>query len=260
MRDKFVYSCSIKICASGFNKLFPRVLLVKHWDAWRSGCQLMKGQVSMVDTTKLLSPIHSSFAAWVVQYAVRHCRGEELGPFCWPIPAVGVGVFVHLVCLMSILLRCNGFTEIQKTVVDHAGSRPPNSDHDLFGCKFGSGKCFGASFWSSHWAGRCQLSYKVHIKIWLKNGSLLSHRIREADTSKQKFFWVLITSWGIHWSILLSFLICFKCQKMVEWSTLSSLATSHVDVWRRQWHPTPVLLPGKSHGWRSLAGCSPWGR
>ena len=29
--------------------------------------------------------------------------------------------------------------------------------------------------------------------------------------------------------------------------------------WRRQWHPTPVLLPGKSHGCRSLVGCSPWG-
>ena len=29
---------------------------------------------------------------------------------------------------------------------------------------------------------------------------------------------------------------------------------------RRQWHPSPVLLPGKSHGWRSLVGCSPWGR
>ena len=29
---------------------------------------------------------------------------------------------------------------------------------------------------------------------------------------------------------------------------------------RRQWHPTPVLLPGKSHGGRSLVGCSPWGR
>ena len=28
---------------------------------------------------------------------------------------------------------------------------------------------------------------------------------------------------------------------------------------RRQSHPTPVLLPGKSHGWRSLVGCSPWG-
>ena len=28
---------------------------------------------------------------------------------------------------------------------------------------------------------------------------------------------------------------------------------------RRRWHPTPALLPGKSHGWRSLVGCSPWG-
>ena len=31
-------------------------------------------------------------------------------------------------------------------------------------------------------------------------------------------------------------------------------------IWRRQWQPTPVLLPGKSHGWRSLVGFSPWGR
>ena len=30
--------------------------------------------------------------------------------------------------------------------------------------------------------------------------------------------------------------------------------------WRRQWHPTPVLLLGKSNGWRSWVGCSPWGR
>ena len=29
---------------------------------------------------------------------------------------------------------------------------------------------------------------------------------------------------------------------------------------RRQWQPTPVLLPGESHGWRSLVGCGPWGR
>ena len=30
--------------------------------------------------------------------------------------------------------------------------------------------------------------------------------------------------------------------------------------WRRQWHPTPALLPGKSHGQKSLVGYSPWGR
>ena len=29
---------------------------------------------------------------------------------------------------------------------------------------------------------------------------------------------------------------------------------------RRQWHPTPILLPGKSHGRRSLVGHSPWSR
>ena len=38
----------------------------------------------------------------------------------------------------------------------------------------------------------------------------------------------------------------------------------HFILWpclgRRQWHPTPVLLPGKSHGGRSLVGYGPWGR
>ena len=33
----------------------------------------------------------------------------------------------------------------------------------------------------------------------------------------------------------------------------------HNKSYIRQWHPTPVLLPGKSHGQRSLVGCSPWG-
>ena len=38
------------------------------------------------------------------------------------------------------------------------------------------------------------------------------------------------------------------------------LGCLHVLAQRRRWHLTPVLLPGKSHGWRSLVGCSPWGR
>ena len=41
---------------------------------------------------------------------------------------------------------------------------------------------------------------------------------------------------------------------------ISTLSTTPEYLWRRQWHPTPVLLPGKFHGWRSLVGCSPWGR
>ena len=39
--------------------------------------------------------------------------------------------------------------------------------------------------------------------------------------------------------------------------SLSSCSQS----WRRRWwHPALVLLPGESHGWRSLIGCSPWGQ
>ena len=36
---------------------------------------------------------------------------------------------MHLIDLLSILLRCNGFTKIQKAMLDQMGSRPPNSDH-----------------------------------------------------------------------------------------------------------------------------------
>ena len=38
-----------------------------------------------------------------------------------------------------------------------------------------------------------------------------------------------------------------------------SIIRFYQSVRRRQWHPTPVLLPGKSHGWRSLLDCCPWG-
>ena len=49
------------------------------------------------------------------------------------------------------------------------------------------------------------------------------------------------------------------------WTTWAVHSTSLylskcASIRRRQWHPTPVLLPGKSHGWRSLVGCTPWGR
>ena len=37
-----------------------------------------------------------------------------------------------------------------------------------------------------------------------------------------------------------------------------NICKGKVIIWRRRWHPTPVLLPGKSHGQRSLGGCRPW--
>ena len=47
--------------------------------------------------------------------------------------------------------------------------------------------------------------------------------------------------------------------KTVERTIFQISLSSHCRR-RRQWHPTPILLLGKSHGWRSLESCSPWGR
>ena len=55
-----------------------------------------------------------------------------------------------------------------------------------------------------------------------------------------------------HYTVLIQVPCAIK-QVMVIYFIYSSVH------WRRKWHPTPVLLCGKSHGWRSLVGCSPWG-
>ena len=49
-----------------------------------------------------------------------------------------------------------------------------------------------------------------------------------------------------------------NCKYQAIWN-LAFLGWCHLLIWRRQWHPTPVLVPGKSHRRRSLVGCSPWG-
>ena len=51
-----------------------------------------------------------------------------------------------------------------------------------------------------------------------------------------------------------------KSPTIIVWLSSSPFMSVSVCLRRRQWHPTPVLLPGKSHGRRSLVGCSPWGR
>ena len=60
---------------------------------------------------------------------------------------------------------------------------------------------------------------------------------------------------------------CFRVLAVVNSAAVNNGIHVSFQFWfprvyaqRRQWHPTPVLLPGKSHGWRSPWGCSPWGR
>ena len=64
--------------------------------------------------------------------------------------------------------------------------------------------------------------------------------------------------------------LAWKIPWMEEHGRLQSMGCKESDMtkrllspftfmhWRRSWQPTPVFLPGKSHGQRSLVGCSPW--
>ena len=139
-------------------------------------------QVNMADEAKLCSQICLTFEASAVRHAVRRCPGEELGPFCWSVPAVGVAFSVHLIDLLSTLLRGNDFAEIQKAVVDQTSRSPPNRDHDLLLVHW---------LWEVLWScflvqPLSWLSYKIHLSphvtVRSRNGSLL-RRIRLQSNS-----------------------------------------------------------------------------
>ena len=104
---------------------------------------------------------------------------------------------VHPLNLLGVLLTCNGFTWIQKAVMDQMSSRPPNSDHDFF---FGACMTLGSALelllrpvqplsWSLPFL--CKIHLSSHITIRSRSGSLLLHRIRQDYTSKllSKKFW-----------------------------------------------------------------------
>ena len=85
----------------------------------------------MVDEAKLHSPFHSTSKRWLCDMPLDVVVEKNWAIFvdqCW---LQALQFLVHLIDLLSIRLRSNGFTGIQKAVVDQTGSRPPHSDHDL---------------------------------------------------------------------------------------------------------------------------------
>ena len=131
----------------------------------------------MVDEAKLHNPVPSTFEVLVVWCAVRHCRREESGPFCSPMPTTVIAIFVHPTDLLSTLLRCNGFSGIQKAVVDQSGSRPPKSNHNFFGISLGLGSALELLLDPTTELVYCWLSYTIrfslHVTIWSRNGLLM---------------------------------------------------------------------------------------
>ena len=88
--------------------------------------------MNTADEAKLCSPICSPFEALVGDMwlgTVVETNRVLSVDLCW----LEVLQFsVHLIDLLSTLLRCNGFAGIQKAVMDQMGSRPPNTDHNFF--------------------------------------------------------------------------------------------------------------------------------
>ena len=123
----------------------------------------------MADEAKLCNPICLTFEALLCNKLSDVVMEKNWAHSVDQCQLQAFQFSVHLTDLLSILLRSNGFTGIQKAVVDQTSSRPPNSDHDPH---------LGASL--AH-----QLSYTIHfslhVKIQLRSGALLLHRVREDD-------------------------------------------------------------------------------
>ena len=66
--------------------------------------------------------------------------------------------------------------------------------------------------------------------------------------------------WPKYWSFSFSIIPSKEIPIRLMQMEMTDMETPSKISQRRQWHPTPVPLPGKSHGQRSLVGCSPWGR
>ena len=140
----------------------------------------------------------------------------------------------QLINLLSIFLKCNGFTGIQKAVVDQTVSRPPNSDMIFFLVQVWLWEVLWSCFLIQplRWllAAVVQNHFSSQVIIQLRNGLLLLSRRREDNTSKGQFLKFLVNRWGTHLSRFFTFPICFKFWMTVEWLTLSSSTTSCVVV------------------------------
>ena len=129
--------------------------------------------------------------------------------------------------------------------------------------------------WGGRWEGvsgwGTGTPWLIHVNVWQKplqyckvTSLQLNKLKRESSPTLQvKSFNSLALS--LLYGPTLTSIHTGKTITLARWTfvgKLMSLLFNTVQVChqRRQWHPTPVLLPGKSYGRRSLVDCSPWGR
>ena len=103
------------------------------------------------------------FEVLVVLRAVRCCHGEEMDPFCWPMLAAGIAVLGASHRFAEHTSQMQWFCWDSESCSGSYGQETTKEWLWLLWCKFGFGKCFGASFPSNHWAG----CHKIHFWSYL---------------------------------------------------------------------------------------------
>ena len=150
MRNKSVYSCSINIHAPWFDELlesiFCLLMVVEPFSLQKVDKMLEEVVVGWQEVVRWIQQIRQNFVAQSVQLLKRWLYDTQLGAVvenwarsvdqCW---LQTLQFSVHLIDLLSILLiimviilLSNGFIGTEKAAVDQTGSRPPDTDCDLF--------------------------------------------------------------------------------------------------------------------------------
>ena len=216
----------------------------------------------MADEAKLHNPSHSPSEALPVRRAIACCRGEESSPFCWPMSAAGVAVFgashrfVEHISQISWFLQdsesCSG-SEEQQTIKQWPWP--------FLGASLALGSALELLLSPTNElviASSCIKS--AFCRTSQSDGEMVPCcfcTTREDDTSKWWYFWFSVSLWGTHFSNFFTFPICFKCWTVIEWSKLSSSATSCVVV---SWSASMILsiiccqLPMAGHSTLHLQG------
>ena len=104
---------------------------------------------------------------------------------------------------------------------------------------------------SCRWKDEERWTVYVHLCNMACFNNQLRYLKKEVN-DRLRLLWKLVRKW---WPRL-AWLAQMWAIKPSSFRLEASKAVSR----RRQWHPIPVLLPGRSHGQRGLVGCSPWGR
>ena len=91
--------------------------------------------------------------------------------------------------------------------------------------------------------------------VWANCGRWYAAVLEVAKSQTRLTCWT--TTMSCHHRLLL---VSLFPSSYLQGGNVCFFKTPSAFPWRRQWHPTPVLLPGKSHGRQSMVGCSPWGR